>query len=312
MERYSRQTRLSEIGPSGQKIVQQKIVAIVGLGALGTVAAELLIRAGVKKIILIDGDKVEESNLSRQLYTERDIGKNKVLAAKEKLHQINSQAIITAHPTHLHRQNLSLLHADLFLDCTDNLPTRLLFNDYAKRQKIPWIYGAAIRTSGYVMLMLPQGPCLQCFLANTPTETCQTVGVLNSATTVIAALQVSLALQFLLEKKLNPALIYVDVWQPVLKKLHLKQNPTCPACHGKFIYLQQLEPDLIPFCGKYLLIGRKQNLSKVKKQWQKVGKVMDNGSSLHFKDITLYQDGRALIKAASSQHARRIYSKLIR
>ena len=149
-DRYSRQTALSEIGEKGQQLLAQKKVVIVGVGALGSVAAELLIRAGLGKLLLIDRDIVEESNLPRQfLYCEDDIGKSKALAAQERLQKINKNCQIQAEAAHLNKKNLSLLaDADLILDGTDNLSTRFLLNDYCKKEKKLWIYAAAIKTSG--------------------------------------------------------------------------------------------------------------------------------------------------------------------
>src|SRR3989344_6084298 len=128
--RYSRQILLKEIGREGQKLLQDKKVAIVGVGALGTVAAELLARAGVGNLILVDRDMVEESNLQRQtLFDEKDIGKNKAAAAEQRIKKINSDIKVEFHSIHLNPQNIDVLQsADLILDCTDNLQTRFLIN----------------------------------------------------------------------------------------------------------------------------------------------------------------------------------------
>ena len=141
-DRYSRQMLLKEIGEEGQSKLDYKKVVIVGIGALGTVAAELLARAGIGSLRLIDRDVVEESNLQRQiLFTEKDVGKSKSVMAAEKLKEINSLIKIESYPLHLDPKNVSLLQdADLVLDCTDNLETRFLINDHCRKEKIPWIY----------------------------------------------------------------------------------------------------------------------------------------------------------------------------
>src|SRR3989338_4354446 len=197
--RYSRQILLQEIGKEGQVILQNKKVAIVGVGALGTVAAELLARAGGGSLILIDRDTVEESNLQRQTrFDEKSAGKNKASAAEKRIKEINSEIKVEFHSLHLNSQNIGLLQsADLILDCTDNLQTRFLINDYCRKEKKIWIYAAAIKTSGYVMPVFPNGPCLQCFLTESSQETCDTVGVLNTITVSIASLQATLALKIL-------------------------------------------------------------------------------------------------------------------
>ena len=161
-ERYSRQRALAEIG-AGQEKIEHSVVAVVGVGALGSVAADLLTRAGVGTLILVDRDVVEESNLPRQsLYEEKDVGRSKVVAAKEKLLKVNGETDIKIHALHLNAVNIDLLgKAVIILDCTDNLQTRFLLNDFCKKEKISLIYGAAVKTTGYAMPILPTGPCLR-------------------------------------------------------------------------------------------------------------------------------------------------------
>src|SRR3989338_6193437 len=226
--RYSRQILLDQIGTEGQALLQNKKVAIIGIGALGTVAAELLSRAGVGNLILIDRDVVEPSNLQRQtLFDEKNLGKNKVLAAEKRINEINSEIKIESHSIHLNSENIGILQtADLVLDCTDNLQTRFLINDYCKKEKKLWIYAAAIKTSGYVMPIFPNGPCLQCFLTESGQETCDTVGVLNTITVSIASLQATLALKLLLGKEIEPTLHHYDIWNQNFKKLNIRQKKT--------------------------------------------------------------------------------------
>ena len=239
--RYSRQVLLKEIGEDGQSKLNCKKVAVIGLGAIGTVAAELLARAGIGSLQLIDRDVVEESNLQRQiLFTEKDVGKSKSVTAAEKLKEINSSIKLESHLLHLDSKNVNLLrNADLVLDCTDNLETRFLINDYCKKEKIPWIYAAAIKNYGCVMPILPEGPCLSCFLQETNLETCDIAGVLNTITASIASLQVTLALKILLEKETEPMLYHYDIWNQRLKALRIKKRELCPACAGNYIYLNK-------------------------------------------------------------------------
>ncbi|MBU0470240.1 MAG: ThiF family adenylyltransferase [Nanoarchaeota archaeon] len=315
MDRYSRQALLTEIGTTGQKILQQKTVALVGIGALGTVSAELLARAGLGKLLLIDRDVVELSNLQRQsLFTERDLEKGKAETAKEKLKKINSEIEVEANSVHLNYETISLLEkADLILDCTDNLVTRFLINDYCKKNSKSWVYSAAIGTSGYVMPILPGGPCLRCFLEEANLDTCDTVGVLNTITVSIAALQVTLALKILLGKETEPILHHYDIWNHEYKKLIIKTKKDCPACNKKFTYLNEPENKILRFCasGKYQIQGPKPDLKKIKSNWQQLGEVIDDGVTLQFKSVMLFKDGRALIKAGSEEEARIIYSKYI-
>lgn len=317
-ERYSRQILLPEIGLTGQEILQQKKVVIVGIGALGTAAAELLARAGVGNLCLIDRDIIELSNLHRQiLFEESDVGKSKAVAAKEKLTTINSEIKITAEPIHLNLENIPLLNKfDLILDCTDNLQTRFLLNDYCKKENLPWIYAAAIKTSGYVMPLLPKQPCLRCFLTEASLDTCDTVGVLNTLTCSIAALQATLALKILLKKEVEPYLYYYNIWNQEFKKIKINKKEKCETCAGKYPSLKNEKNNAfkpVRFCsaGKYQLSGPKLSFEKLKEKWEKIDQVIDDGVTLQFKEIMLFTDGRALIKAPTEEAARTIYSRWV-
>ena len=314
--RYSRQILLKEISKEGQEILENKKVAIVGVGALGTVAAELLARAGVGSLILIDRDVVEESNLQRQtLFDEKSVGKSKVTAAKERINSINSTIKLETLAIHLNPQNINILQtADLILECTDNLQTRFLINDYCKKEKKTWIYAAAIKTSGYVMPIFPDGACLQCFLSESSQETCDTVGVLNTITVSIASLQATLALKLLLGKEIESTLYHYNIWNQSFKKLNIKKKDNCLTCSGNYSHLERKETSkYIRFCstGKYQVLGPKVDLREIKERWEKLGTVVGDNSSIQFQNITLFNDGRALINAQSVEEAEAIYSRLV-
>lgn len=315
-ERYSRQILLPEIAIEGQSKLCQKKIAIVGTGALGSIAAELLARAGVENLMIIDRDCVDESNLQRQtLFTENDIGKSKANLVQEKLQKINLYCKIKAEAVNLSAKNIDFLKGmDLIMDCTDNLETRFLINDFCRKEKIPWIYAAAIKTSGYVMPILPSGPCLSCFLAPASLETCDRVGVLNTITTSIAALQATIALKIFLDKPLKPTLIYYNIWNNTYKQIKIKKKQHCDTCSGKYLYLQESEKNIpIRFCssGVFQIQGQPQELKIVKEQWQKIDTIIDDGETLRFQNITLFKDGRALIKANSEKEAIVDYAKYV-
>ena len=316
-ERYDRQLVLPEIGAKGQKKLAQAEVAIVGLGALGTVTAELLARAGIGRLILIDRDVVEESNLPRQfLYAEEDMGKSKARAAEERLRKINSSITIEAEAVHLNTAtSLILKKADLIMDCTDNLATRFFLNDFCKKESKIWIYAAAVKTAGYVMPLFPGGPCLRCFLKEkVDLETCASAGVLNTATSTIAGLQTTLALQILLNHNVSSKLYFLDIWQLDLKTLTIQQQKNCLACQGTYPALEKKEEALLlRFCGeqKYQLSGKKKDLALIKRRWEKIGKVFFEKDALHRENITLFADGRALIKARSAEEAFALYDQYV-
>ena len=313
-DRYSRQRLL--VGKEGQEKIQEAVIAIVGMGALGTVVAELLVRAGVGNLILIDRDIVEESNLQRQtLYEEKDVGRSKAVAAKERLIKINSKAKVEIHAIHLNSVSIPVLErAQLVLDCADNLQTRFLINDFCRKNGVPWIYGAAIKTAGYVMPILPFGPCLRCFLQEASLETCETMGVINTITTSIAALQTAFALQMIAGKEMEHFLYHYDILPPKLKRIKINRNKECPACQERYEYLEKKEETrFVKFCssGRYQIQGKKVNLQEMKSRWEKCGGAIDEGVTLSFNDILLFEDGRALIKAGSEEEALSVYSKWI-
>ena len=149
--RYARQERLPQIGASGQKALRDRTVAIIGLGALGSVGADLLARAGVGRLLLIDRDIVEASNLQRQtLYTEEDarLALPKAVAAEQRLALVNPEIKLEMHAIDLTAENIQgvLAEVDLILDGTDNFATRYLLNDYAVSHQVAFVYAGVVGT----------------------------------------------------------------------------------------------------------------------------------------------------------------------
>ena len=313
--RYSRQEIL--IGKDNQKKIEQAKLAIIGIGALGTVTAELFTRAGIGELLLIDRDLVELSNLQRQtLFNEDDINNYKAETAKKKLKKINSKIKIITKNIHLNKDNIDVLNDyDLILDCTDNLQTRFLINDYCKKNSKVWIYSSAIKNSGYVFPILNDGPCLQCFIKQPINlETCTTAGVLNTITSSIAALQSTIAIKNILEGNVEPTLYHYNIWEQQFKKIKINKRDDCPSCNNRFNYLDNVKQMTVKFCsaGKYQIQGNdKIDREGIKKNWQNLGDVIDDGITLRFKGIMLFKDGRAIIKANTEEEAQVIYSKYV-
>ncbi len=327
-ERYSRQIATGLVSIDEQKALAKKTAAIVGLGALGSVSAELILRSGVRNLILVDRDFVEESNLQRQQYIEEDIGFPKAEVLKAKLLKIDSKAKISAHAIDLDASNISVLKtADIILDGTDNMNTRFLINDFAKKNKIPWIYTAAIGTLGATMNILSSsgGPCFSCvFGKNTnpaELETCETRGIINSASTAIASLQAVEALKILLRKKgVNKDLVYLEVWSTELKKIKVNKNHSCDTCNGKYPYLLEKPTDTLLICGKdsYQIKPKKKislELEKFEKRFKDMGASLLPGVlhvSVSGAKVSLFPDGRAIIRGAKTKgHARAIYARVV-
>lgn len=253
-DRYSRQTRLSQIGQRGQNLLCSSRIAIVGLGALGTVIANHLARAGVGYLRLIDGDYVEMSNLTRQmLFDENDAREivPKVIAASNKIQLINSDIEVDPRIIHLDERNAEelLSDVDLILDGTDNFSTRFLINDMSHKQTIPWIYGAVIQARGVVLPILPgETPCLRCILPNLPktdrTETCDTVGVLGMAVSIVASYQSTEAMKYIVNDRssMNLKMMQFDLWQNQFLAIDVSEatKEDCPCCRlGNYHFLQR-------------------------------------------------------------------------
>src|ERR1700726_3191823 len=219
LERYSRQMRFYGIGEEGQRRLQQARVPLCGCGALGTVLANVLVRAGVGHVRLVDRDFIEMSNLQRQvLFDEHDVQENlpKAEAAARTLGAINSSVYVEPVVTDIDRTNILELcqDADLILDGTDNFEIRYLINDVAVQLNKPWIYGGCIGSHGQVLPILPgQTPCLRCVFEAAPapgeTGTCETAGVLSPIVNIVASYQVAEALKILTGRleKVNRELI---------------------------------------------------------------------------------------------------------
>ncbi len=240
--RHARQIRVAGIGEEGQRRIGRARVAVVGLGALGSVAAEMLARAGVGQLVLVDRDFVEETNLQRQvLYTEADAreGTPKAEAARRALAAVDSAIAIEAHVADLTPASIDRLlrGADVVVDGTDNFSTRYLLNDWSVERGVPWVYGAAVSTAGLVMPVLPgETACLRCvFPEPTPpeqTETCETAGIVASASGMIALAEATEALKIVCgaREALQRGLLQLDPWAGSYRLLRVDRDPGCPCC----------------------------------------------------------------------------------
>ena len=322
--RYTRQEIFSEIRKDGQLKLGKSSVAIVGLGALGSVSSELLARAGIGHLILIDRDVVELSNLQRQsLYNESDVGKPKAVAAKEHLIKINSEIKINSIIDDLNHENIGkiLKNPALILDCTDNLETRFLINDFSIKNKTPFIYSSAIGSKGYVFNIIPnKTACLKCFLKDANAlDTCETAGVLNSITHLISSIQSNEAIKILLKKDYENNLLFFNVWKNELTKIKINKLKNCECCaKNNFEYLSgKKKSSLIKMCGSNIFQIKNKTMNKkqfreIKSKLKNIGKIIDFGNCINFQNrITLFDDGRALIKAKDEKEAKSLYSKFI-
>jgi len=195
LSRWSRQTILPEVGMDGQKKLLNATVAIVGMGGLGCPAAQSLITAGVGKLILIDGDIVELSNLHRQpLYGVDDLNRLKVEVAKERLEQLNNKAVIIPIDKYFNEENgMSFIQdANVIIDATDNIQARQLIDRFSKDANVPMIYGGLFRYEGQVAVLNVNGSPGYCELFPEPPsdgDTCADAGVLGMLPGIIGNIQ---------------------------------------------------------------------------------------------------------------------------
>lgn len=248
-DRYGRQAALEAIGPEGQARLGASAVLIAGCGALGSAQAELLARAGVGRLVVVDRDVVELHNLQRQLlFDERDAAERapKAVAAARRLRAINSEIAVEAVVADVTAANVAGLvgQADVVLDGTDNFETRYLLNDACVKLGTPWVYGGVLGTDGVVMTVRPgAGPCLRCLFPEPPEAaaafTCEVAGVLGAAVAWVAAAQVTEALRLLVEAAPRAASIRsLDAWDGAITAVGVARDPACPCCgHGRYEFL---------------------------------------------------------------------------
>ncbi len=332
-ERYSRQILFEGIGEQGQLRLLAARVAVVGCGALGSFQAVSLARAGVGRIDLIDRDYVETSNLQRQwLYEESDAEEAlpKAVAAARRLAKINSGVEVLPLVADLTPANAAELldEAGLILDGTDNFETRYLINDFAVAHGVPWIYGAAVASYGLTMPVLPgRTACLRCVYPDPPAgaqPTCETAGVLNSITALVAALQVSEALKILSGQPelVSRRITTIDVWSGEIRQIE-QPGPAaaCPACGLRnFEYLSGQRRPPISLCGRNAVqiheLRRPVDLEELRARLEPLGQVRANEFALRFLiapyEMTVFPDGRAIIKGTTDTGlARSLYARYV-
>jgi molybdopterin-synthase adenylyltransferase len=338
LDRYSRQIRFPQLGQAGQRALLSSRVAICGCGALGTVLANHLARAGVGFIRIIDRDFIETHNLQRQvLFDEDDVVQNlpKAEAAARKLRAINSGITVEPVVTDIDHTNILDLvgDADLILDGTDNFETRYLINDAAVKLGKPWIFGGVIGSEGQTMTIIPgKTPCIRCLIETAPppgmTPTCETAGVLGPAVAVIASFEAVEAIKLLTgaREALNVNLIMVDVWDWTFRQLKvagLLGTVDCPCCQQrKFEWLNgELGSHTTTLCGRnavQVAVRRSDRLDfpELAGRMSGLGEVRHNAFMLRFTtdghEFTIFPDGRAIIKGTNDvTKARTLYAQYV-
>jgi molybdopterin-synthase adenylyltransferase len=331
--RYSRQELFPGIGREGQEKLRSASIGVVGCGALGSLQAEILTRAGIGRLKIIDRDFVEPSNLQRQsLFSENDAEQSlpKAIAAAMHLKELNREVEVLPLVCDLSQDNSSALDdVQLILDGTDNFQTRYLLNDIAWKTRKPWIYGACVSSSGVASAFVPDSfPCLRCLFETEPSpgsgQTCDTAGIIWPAVGTVVSFQITAALKLLTGTPVIPQLLQVDVWENHyhLVSLSSAKRSNCQTC-GLRLYPSldkstQLHTSL---CGRdaVQIRPRKQadlDLDSLFQRWQRIGLTQRNPFLIKLilkgNELVLFPDGRALIKGTSDfTRARDLYSKYV-
>lgn len=340
-DRYHRQRILPEIGDAGQDRLRAGHAVIVGVGALGTHAAETLARAGVGRLTLIDRDIVEWTNLHRQtLFTESDAREAtpKAAAAARALGSINSGTRTEPIIDDLTARNARRLIADLsptvLLDCTDNFQTRFLLNDLAVWAGMALVYAGVVGVTGLTTAILPTTPCLRCLFDDAPppgvSPTCDTAGVLGPAVAIVAGFQAVEALKILTNQidKIRRSLLEVNAWTGAVREIDTSRarRGDCPCCARRvFEHLDgaRAAGDAATICGAGSVqitptLETTLDLAELARRLAEFG---DFQASPHLirgtlresgVELTVFPTGRAIVKgAADPARARAVYARFI-
>ena len=333
IDRYSRQTLFPGIGEGGQRKLGNSYVVIIGCGALGTIIATSLVRAGVGKVRIIDRDFIEYHNLQRQvLFDEDDIKAElpKAIAAERHLKKVNSSVNIEGVVADVNYANIERLvtGTDLIVDGLDNLETRLIINDVSLKHKMPWVYGGAISTIGMTMNIIPhETPCFRCISAN-PTVggvalTCDTAGVISPAPFIIGSLQTAEAMKILVgSREINRDLITIDVWKGKFNRFNINRRADCPTCRGEYEFLEaRYGTRTTSLCGQNAVQVLNPELASLSleelaRRLKPLGEVSYNEFMLRFlvgsNEMVIFPDRRAIVKNTTDESlARGLYNKYI-
>jgi adenylyltransferase/sulfurtransferase len=328
----------AEIGRGGQERLAAARVLLCGCGALGSVQASMLARAGVGWLRVVDRDFLEANNLQRQLlFDEADVaaGLPKAIAAATKLRAANSQVRIEPVVADINYANILELceGVDCIVDGTDNFETRFLLNDAAIKRGIPWVYGGCIGAEGQTLTIVPgQSACLRCLLQDAPppgsTPTCDTAGIVAPIIGVIASIQAMEAIKILAGRRdaVSRGLTVIDLWTNAMRRVSVQsllEAGGCPTCRGEeFPWLEgRRGSQSVVLCGRNAIQlspagNQRLALDELEQKLAKVGSVNRNPFLLRFEtdgySLTVFPDGRAIIGGTEDLAlARSLYAKFI-
>ena len=336
-DRYSRQVLFPPIGKNGQELLEKKHVLLIGAGALGSSIGEMLVRAGIGRLTIIDRDYIEMSNLQRQtLYTEADVEERapKAAAAKKHLYAINSVCKVEGIVGEATVELLESLmdQVDLVMDATDNFETRMILNDITQKYHKPWIYGACVGSVGMSYTIIPGiTPCLHCLLQKIPLQgmTCDTGGIISPAVQMVVTHQVVEAMKLLVEDydALRGTFLSFDLWNNHYQSIKVDRikKSACLSCGAERTYPfldQSNHTKTAILCGRDTVQIRpskekRLNLKTLAASLENNGyEVKANPFlvSVKIEDAraVIFKDGRALIHhTKDTVYAKSLYDKLL-
>jgi len=346
LRRYRRQIRLPMIGTDGQEKLAGASILLVGAGATGSMLAELMVRAGVGEITVVDRDFVEMHDLHRQFaYTERDLGEPKAQRLADRLREINSGVRLSFHVGELDHRNVRTYiessRADMIMDATDNIYSRQVLNEACFRRGISWVYCGATGTTamaaafpfhypgrahgGEEYTADREGPCFRCLVPGLPPPgsipTCETLGILNTAAAAAASMAATQGFKLLLTGTSDGLLVW-DIWASEFQRMDIPRRPDCMCCaRREFEFLDgKYAPASIKLCGEGAfqinlpgeLSG--EDFNCLKERLSRIGDREDFKTSrwhIRFSDegveLVIFRDGRVVVRGVGSPEAARAH-----
>ncbi len=319
--RYLRHETFKYLSKEEVDLLRNKIVAICGLGSVGSKVSSLLARAGVN-LVLIDRGVVKESNLTtHELIDENDLDLPKVFAISKKLIDINKEIKITPYLESINSATVEFLlkNVDAIIDGLDNMLSRYVVNDYARKNSIPFIHSAIAGNTGVVLNVVSNDmACFQCLypeaLVGDALDKHESEGTLNSFSNILSGIVATECIKMLLGKEYMTNLLYVKFWTNDFEKIGVEKDPNCKACSGNYVYLSTT-PSLVEACGDnlYFVDLKGINFDKLVENVRKELELLTiNDYLIKYKAdgnlVYVFKDGRAIIEAKNRDDAMHLYN----
>lgn len=295
--------------------LSSKSIAIVGLGSIGSLSAQLLSRAGILRLLLVDMDAVEKHNIQNQLYVSSDIGKPKAIALKSHIMKSSPKGKILAVAKQINPDSVSLLgKQDVILDCTDNMQARFLLNDYCKSEGTAFLHSAVSGADYQIAIFPHNGPCFRCiFPKNSTGKTCQAEGLLTGIAQLAASIQTAMCIKYLSTKNQESILIKGNIWGLDHNVVRIKKKPRCPCCEGVYEFLSESKTATPrKLCrSKSYLFSYTQEFSHLKNKFKRTKGFRNLNEAFMLENATVFSDGRILVRAETEAQAKKVKRQVL-